>query len=102
MNRENDLIFEAYKDSLSGGMDQISDNFKWAPSPKDPNGIIEGTGNYPTLTKGEFWKNELNGRPVEDTIPALGKEHPDGTWEFEWDDLEGTYKGFIKGVDFIM
>jgi hypothetical protein len=76
------------------------DNFQWKISPTNPKDMVRDEEEGDTMTKAEFWRDNITGRSPEDANPSYGLLQPNGTWSFSWD--TGEFSGFIEGDDFIL
>jgi hypothetical protein len=74
--------------------------FQWKSFPAYPEDIVKDEEEGDTMTKEEFWRDNIVGRDPEETIPSYGTKQLDGTWLFSWD--AGEFSGFIEGDDFML
>lgn len=66
--------------------------------PTNPENTLLDEEEGEIFTKGEFYENDILGRPSEDTQPIYGIKEENGTWSFSWD--SGNISGFVEGEDF--
>jgi hypothetical protein len=89
------LINESQLNENSFGPDS---NFQWNSSPTNPEDMVRDEEEGDTMTKAEFWRNNITGINPEEATPSYGTLQPDGTWSLSWD--VGGFSGFIEGDDF--
>ena len=71
--------------------------FQWKKAPANPDAQLEDLEEGDSISKREFWKNDITGRDPEYSTPSYGGED-NGVWTFSWD--SGEISGFIEGEDF--
>jgi hypothetical protein len=91
------IIKESQLNENSFGPDS---NFQWKISPAHPGDMVRDEEEGDTMTKKEFWRNNVTGLNPEETIPSYGKKQPDGTWFLTFD--AGAMSGFVEGEDFTL
>ena len=89
------LIKESQLNENSFGPDS---NFQWKTSPIHPESMVKDEEEGDTMTKEEFWRDNVTGRDPEEATPSYGSLQPNGTWLFSWD--AGEFSGFVEGDDF--
>jgi hypothetical protein len=75
-------------------------NFQWKSSSANPEDVVKDEEEGDTMTKAEFWRDNIVGRDPEDSVPSYGTKQSDGTWSFSWD--TGEFSGFVEEDDFIL
>ena len=89
------LITESQLNENSFGPDS---NFQWNSSPTNPEDMVRDEEEGDTMTKAEFWRDNITGIDPEEATPSYGSLQPDGTWLLSWN--AGEFSGFIEGDDF--
>ncbi len=89
------LLKEGQLNENSFGPDS---NFQWNSSPTNPEDIVRDEEEGDTMTKAEFWRDNITGRDPEEATPSYGSLQPNGTWLLSWD--AGEFSGFVEGDDF--
>ena len=79
-----------------GPEDNIS--FRWKSQPANPKSILTDTESGEEFTKEEFWETDIKGSGSGNMPPDYGSQNPDGTWTFDFDEVE--ISGFVEGEDF--
>lgn len=92
--------YKAKKKTLNENSFGPDSNFQWKSSPANPEDVVKDEEEGDTMTKAEFWRDNIIGRDPEYSIPSYGTKEPDGTWSFSWD--TGGFSGFVEGDDFIL
>jgi hypothetical protein len=69
---------------------------KWL-DPTNPNETLHDVEEDETITKGEYYNDNVLGRDSDETQPNYGTK-TNGKWNFSWD--SGEIEGFVEGEDF--
>ena len=69
---------------------------KWL-NPTNPNETLHDVEEDETITKGEYYNDNVLGRDSDETQPNYGTK-TNGKWNFSWD--SGEIEGFVEGEDF--
>jgi hypothetical protein len=69
---------------------------KWL-NPINPNETLYDVEEDETITKGEYYNDNVLGRDSDETQPNYGTK-TNGKWNFSWD--SGEIEGFVEGEDF--
>jgi hypothetical protein len=69
---------------------------KWL-NPTNPNETLYDVEEDETITKGEYYNDNVLGRDSDETQPNYGTKI-NGKWNFSWD--SGEIEGFVEGEDF--
>ena len=69
---------------------------KWI-NPINPNETLYDIEADETITKGEYYNDNVLGRDSDETQPNYGTK-TNGKWNFSWD--SGEIEGFVEGEDF--